>query len=90
MEALAVRQFYYIFFRVSKSNLTLLGVNTKKKYAFYDSVSYIKLFMTTMKMKNGKQYGNGNYEAGGAGIHSKHNILSGTVHEYHKNKRFLQ
>ena len=56
MEALAVRQFYYIFFRVSKSNLTLLGVNTKKKYAFYDNVSYIKLFMTTMKMKNGNQY----------------------------------
>ena len=46
--------------------------------------------MTTMKMKNGKQYGNGNYKSGGAGIHSKHNILSGTVHEYHKNKIFLQ
>ena len=59
--------------------------------------------MTTMKIKKGNQYkiqkiqnGGGNnvkqklYELGGAGTHSKHEILSGTVPEYHRNKRFLQ
>ena len=40
---------------MSKSNQILPGVNTKTKYNFYDGVFYIKLFMTTMKMKTGNQ-----------------------------------
>lgn len=29
------------------------GVNTKTNYTFYDNVSYMKQFMTTMKIENG-------------------------------------
>ena len=70
-----------------------------------NTTSYVELFMNTMEIKNscnGYQYkmqksqdGGGNnaykifYELGGGGMHSKHNILCGTVHDYHENKKYL-
>ena len=46
----------HIFFKWVKAIRSCLVEILKTKYTFYDSVSYIKLFMTTMKMKNGNQY----------------------------------
>ena len=68
-----------------------------------NTISYVKLFMTTMKMKNNfcnrYQYeiqksrdggGNNGYKifmSWVGGIHPKHNILCGTVHEHLENKK---
>ena len=46
----------HIFFEWLKAIRPCLVYILKTKYTFYDSVSYIKLFMTTMKMKKGNQY----------------------------------
>ena len=47
--------FITCFFRVSKSNQILAGINTKNKVHVSESVSHLKLFMNIMKMKNGNQ-----------------------------------
>ena len=68
-----------------------------------NTMSYVKLLMTTMKIKNNfcdeyqyeiqkRQDGGGNnaykiFTSCVEGINSIHNILCGTVHEYHENKK---